>query len=60
LLALRHSLIPPTINCEELNLDYGLHLVQKEASPLVGSTVLIGGRGVGGANVALAMKKVDS
>ncbi len=60
LLALRHSLIPPTINCEELNPDYGLHLVQQEASPLVGSAVLIGGRGVGGANVALAMKKVNS
>ena len=58
LLALRHGLIPPTINCEELNPDYGLNLVQKEARSLVGSTVLIGGRGVGGANVVLAMKEV--
>jgi 3-oxoacyl-(acyl-carrier-protein) synthase len=58
LLALRHGLIPPTINCEELNPDYGLNLVQQEARSLVGSTVLIGGRGVGGANVVLAMKEV--
>jgi len=59
LLALRHGLIPPTINCEELNPDYGLNLVQKEARPLVGSVVLMGGRGVGGANVVLAIKEVE-
>jgi 3-oxoacyl-(acyl-carrier-protein) synthase len=59
LLALHHGLIPPTINCEELNPDYGLNLVQKEVRPLFGSVVLIGGRGVGGANVALAIKKVE-
>src|SRR5712691_1906269 len=53
LLALRHGLIPPTINCEQLNPDYRLNLVQKEARPFVGSTVLLGGRGVGGANVVL-------
>ena len=59
LLALRHGLIPPTINCEELNPDYGLNVVQNEAHPLVGSAVLIGGRGVGGANVVLAIKRVE-
>jgi 3-oxoacyl-[acyl-carrier-protein] synthase II len=59
LLALRHGLIPPTINCEELNPDYGLNVVQQEAHPLFGSAVLIGGRGVGGANVVLAIKKVE-
>jgi 3-oxoacyl-(acyl-carrier-protein) synthase len=59
LLALRHGLIPPTINCEELNPDYGLNVVQREAHPLIGSAVLIGGRGVGGANVALAIKRVE-
>ncbi|HEY4034205.1 MAG TPA: beta-ketoacyl-[acyl-carrier-protein] synthase family protein [Ktedonobacteraceae bacterium] len=58
LLALRHRLIPPTINCEELNPDYGLNLVQKEARPFFESAVLIGGRGVGGANVVLAIKAV--
>ena len=58
-LALRHGLIPPTINCEELNPDYGLNLVQKEARPLFGPVVLIGGRGVGGANVVLVIKKVE-
>jgi len=59
LLALRHGLIPPTINCEELNPDYGLNVVQQEAYPLVGSAVLIGGRAVGGANVVLAIKRVE-
>ncbi len=59
LLALGHRLIPPTINCEELNPDYGLNLVQKEVRPLVGSTVLIGSRGTSGANVVLAIKEVE-
>ncbi len=59
LLALQHDLIPPTINCEELDPHYGLNLVQKEARPLFGSTVLIGGRGLGGANVVLVIKKVE-
>jgi 3-oxoacyl-(acyl-carrier-protein) synthase len=58
LLALRHGLIPPTINCEELNPDYGLNVVRQEAQPLDGSAVLLGGRGAGGANVVLAIKKV--
>ncbi len=59
LLALRHGLIPPTINCEELNPDYGLNVVRREALPLDGSAVLLGGRGAGGANVVLAIKKGD-
>src|SRR5207248_9013493 len=58
-LALRHGLIPPTINCEELNPDYGLNLVQKEARPLFGPVVLIGGRGVGGVNVVLVIREVE-
>jgi 3-oxoacyl-(acyl-carrier-protein) synthase len=57
-LALRHGLIPPTINCEELHSDYELQLVQQEGVPLVGPAALIGGRGVGGANVTLAIKKI--
>jgi 3-oxoacyl-(acyl-carrier-protein) synthase len=58
LLALRHGLIPPTINCEELDPRYGLNIVRKEACPLFGSAVLIGGRATGGANVVLAIKGV--
>jgi 3-oxoacyl-[acyl-carrier-protein] synthase II len=57
-LALRYGLIPPTINCEELNPDYRLNLVRQEARPFFESTVLIGGRSVGGANVVLAIKAV--
>ncbi len=34
LLALQHNLIPPTINCEELEPGYGLNLVRDEARPL--------------------------
>jgi 3-oxoacyl-(acyl-carrier-protein) synthase len=56
--ALQHQTIPPTINCEELDPDYGLNLVRDEARPLSQPAVLIGGRGAGGANVVLALKKV--
>ena len=57
LMALQHGLVPPTINCEELNPAYGLNLVRDEARPLSQSAVLIGARGAGGANVVLAIKK---
>jgi 3-oxoacyl-(acyl-carrier-protein) synthase len=56
--ALKYGFIPPTINCEELDPGYGLNLVRDEARPLSQPAVLIGGRGAGGANVVLAMKKV--
>jgi 3-oxoacyl-[acyl-carrier-protein] synthase II len=59
LLALRYGLIPPAINCEELDARYGLNLVRKVALPLSGRAVLIGGRGVGGVNVALALQKMN-
>jgi 3-oxoacyl-(acyl-carrier-protein) synthase len=58
LLALQQGIIPPTINCEELDSSYGLNLVQKEARPLSGSIVLLGGRAIGGINVVLALRKV--
>ena len=58
LMALQQRLIPPTINCEELDPRYGLQLVRDEARPLSGSTVVIGGRGLGGANVVLAVRAV--
>ena len=57
LLALQDGVIPPTINCEELESAYGLDMVRDEARPLSGSAVLIGGRGIGGMNVALAVQK---
>jgi 3-oxoacyl-[acyl-carrier-protein] synthase II len=57
LLALQHGLIPPTINCEELDPSYGLNLVRDEARPLSQPVVLLGGRGVGGANAVLAVRK---
>ncbi len=60
LLALRHRLIPPTINCEQLDPRYGLNMVQNEARPLVqqAQTVLLGGRAIGGANVVVALKQL--
>lgn len=57
LLALQHNLIPPTINCEELEPSYGLNLVRDEARPLSQPVVLLGGRGVGGANAVLAIRR---
>ena len=59
LLALRHGLIPPAINCEELDARYGLNLVRKVALPSSGRAVLIGGRGIGGINVVLALQKMN-
>ncbi len=58
LLAFQYGMIPPTINCEQLIPHYGLDLVQNEGRPLSRSTALIGGRGLGGANVIIAIKKV--
>ena len=57
-LALQEKVIPPTINCEELEPAYGLDMVRDEARPLSGSAVLIGARGIGGMNVALAVQSV--
>ena len=58
LLALQHRLIPPTINCEQLDPKYTLNMVQDEAGTLVqqANTVLLGGRAIGGANVVVALK----
>jgi 3-oxoacyl-(acyl-carrier-protein) synthase len=56
LLALEHGVIPPTMNCEELDPHYGLDLVRGEARPLTRRTALIGGRGLTGVNVVLALK----
>jgi 3-oxoacyl-[acyl-carrier-protein] synthase II len=57
LLALQQGMIPPTINCEELDPRYGLNLVQNEARPLFQPAALLGGRSIGGANVVLALRK---
>lgn len=58
-MALRHRLIPPTLNCENLDLRYGLNMVRGEARPLVQhkQAVLLGGRAIGGANVVVALKQ---
>jgi 3-oxoacyl-(acyl-carrier-protein) synthase len=60
-LALKHRTIPPTINCDEPDPDYNLHLVRDQARDMVTSNepqaVLLGGRAVGGVNVALVIKR---
>lgn len=58
LLALRDRVIPPMINCDEPNPSHALDLVRGEPRPLAGHGVLLGGRGIGGMNVALAVKTV--
>jgi 3-oxoacyl-(acyl-carrier-protein) synthase len=67
LLALKHGTIPPTINCEQLDPRYELDMVRDQARAMQPrntvsaheerQAVLIGGRGLGGANVVLALKK---
>lgn len=58
LLALRDRVIPPTINCDEPNPTYALNLVRDKEHPLSGRAVLLGGRGIGGMNAALAVRAV--
>ena len=57
LLALQDGIIPPTINCDQLNPNYGLNMVHNEPRPLEKDAVLLGGRAIGGANVVVALKK---
>jgi 3-oxoacyl-(acyl-carrier-protein) synthase len=57
LLALKHGYIPPTINCDELCYDLDLVRDQMRALDEQRRVVLIGGRGIGGANTVLALKK---
>ncbi len=59
LLALQHGLIPPAINCERLDPRYGLDMVREEARPFTQPVVLLGGRGAGGANVVVALRKIE-
>jgi len=59
-MALRHRLVPPTINCENVDPHYGLDIVRGSARPLVAQAqaVLLGGRAIGGANVVVAVKQL--
>jgi 3-oxoacyl-(acyl-carrier-protein) synthase len=67
LLALKHESIPPTLNCEELAPDCVLDIVRDKARAMRpaphdtqnrgGRVVLVGGRGLGGINAVLAVKK---
>jgi 3-oxoacyl-(acyl-carrier-protein) synthase len=63
LLALKHGRIPPTINCEELEPDYKFQLVRDTSHKLTATdqqpqVALVAGRGTGGVNSVLALKKV--
>jgi 3-oxoacyl-(acyl-carrier-protein) synthase len=60
LLALQHGLVPPTLNCEEQDAAYALPHLSRQAQPFAlhePDTVLLGGRGIGGTSVVLALKK---
>jgi 3-oxoacyl-(acyl-carrier-protein) synthase len=60
-LALKHQIIPPTINCDEPDPCYNLNLIRDHARDMTTSNeqqaVLLGGRAIGGVNVALVLKK---
>ena len=57
LLALREQQLPPTLNCEQPDPRHRLNLVRDQARPFVGQHALIGGRGLSGSNIALAVGK---
>ncbi len=60
LLALKHGIVPPTLNCEEQDPTYALPRLSQQAQPFAlhePDTVLLGGRGIGGTSVVLALKK---
>ncbi len=59
LLGLHHCLVPPTINCQEVDDGYGLNVVRDTPGHLTRPVVLIGGRGMSGANVVLAIKRLS-
>lgn len=56
LLTLRDRQIAPTLNCEQLAPHYRLNLARDRARPLRGSIALIGGRGLSGSNIVLAVR----
>ncbi len=58
ILVLQHGIVPPTINCEELDPSYGLDLVRDEPRTLTGTAALVGGRSLTGVNVVLALKRL--
>lgn len=57
LLALERGLIPPTMNCEDLDASHDLNLVRDKARPHARGVVLLGGRGIGGANTTVAIRR---
>jgi 3-oxoacyl-(acyl-carrier-protein) synthase len=59
ILVLENQLIPPTINCEELDPRYGLDMVQQVVRPFSRPAILLGARGMGGANVVIALKEAS-
>ena len=66
LLTLQHGIIPPTINCSEYDPGYKLRLICNQASSLdqtdeqeeqASRIALVGGRGIGGTNIVLALRR---
>lgn len=60
LLSLKHSLIPPTINCDQPDPDYSdLDIVRTHPRKMdrTDGAVLLGARGIGGANSALVVRR---
>ncbi len=58
LLALCHHQIPPTIHSKQIDPRYTLNFVLDEAQPLHKKAVLLGARGQGGMNAALALRAI--
>jgi act minimal PKS chain-length factor (CLF/KS beta) len=60
LLAMRDSVLPPTVGVAELVPDYEIDLVRDEPRPCEVRAALIIARGYGGFNAALVLRAPDS
>ena len=56
--ALKEGVLPPTLNLEETDIDYGFDLIPKKARTQSVEYALSNSFGFGGVNVCLLFKKV--
>lgn len=58
-LAASRGQIPPTVGCDEVDVECAVARIAREVQPLARPVVLSNSRGLGGHNVTLALRRVD-